>query len=156
MKMPKPGAPAPAFGLRSLDGREYSLDDLTAQGPAAIVFYKVSCPVCQLTLPFLERLSASTSLRVVAISQDSPQATRAFQERFGVSFLTLLDEASAGYRVSNAYGIDSVPTVFLVEPGPTVALAVAGFSKIDLEEIGRRAGVAPFLPGERVPSFKPG
>ncbi len=156
MKLPAAGSPAPPFRLEALDGKSYSLAELAEHSPAALVFFKVSCPVCQFTLPFLERMAASSSLRVVAISQDDAKATRAFRDRYGITFLTLLDSAAGGYAVSNAYGISSVPTLFLIEPGPVVALAGSGFSKADLEELGRRAGIPPFRPGESVPVHKPG
>ncbi len=150
------GSAAPLFRLEALDGKSYSLAELAQHSPVALVFFKVTCPVCQFTLPFLERTAASSSLRVVAISQDDAKATRAFHERFGVSILTLLDTAASGYEVSNKYGISSVPSLFLVDSSLTVALAGSGFSKADLEELGRRAGMPPFRPGESVPAYKPG
>ncbi len=155
-KLPAAGSPAPPFRLEALDGRSYSLAELAEHSPVALIFFKVSCPVCQFTLPFLERMAASSSLRVVAISQDDAKATRAFHERFGITFLTLLDDAAGGYAVSNQYGIASVPTVFLVDSSLNVALAGSGFSKADLDELGRRAGIPPFRPGESVPVHKPG
>ena len=155
-KLPGAGSPAPAFRLEALDGKSYSLAELAQDSPVVLVFFKVTCPVCQFALPFLERIAASSSLRVVAISQDDAKATRAFHERFGVSILTLLDPAASGYAVSNKYGIASVPTLFLVDPSLSVVLAGSGFSKADLEELGRRAGIPPFRPGESVPVYKPG
>ncbi len=156
MRLPAAGSPAPSFRLDGLDGRPHALADLAAQGPVALVFFKVTCPVCQFTLPFLERIAASNSLRVVAISQDDAKATQAFHKRFGITFLTLLDDAANGYVVSNQYGITSVPALFLIEPGPIIGLSGNGFSKANLEELGRKAGIPPFRPGESVPEYKPG
>jgi peroxiredoxin len=150
------GSPAPGFRLEALDGKIYSLAELAEQSPVVLVFFKVTCPVCQFTLPFLERIAASSHLRVVAISQDDAKATRAFQDKYGITLLTLLDSAAGGYAVSNAYGISSVPALFVIEPGPVVALAGSGFSKADLEEVGRRAGMPPFRAGESVPAHRPG
>src|SRR6266480_513835 len=50
------GNTAPRFSLKSLDKREYSLDVLIEGGPVVAAFFKISCPVCQFTFPFLERL----------------------------------------------------------------------------------------------------
>ena len=150
------GSRAPSFRLKRLDGAAESLEEILAKGPALLAFYKISCPVCQLTLPFLERMAAGSSLQIVGISQDDDGATRGFNQRFGVTFPTLLDQSKEGYPASNAYGLTSVPTLFLVEPDGQVTKAVAGFSKRDLEAIGGRAGIPPFRPEDNVPEWKAG
>ena len=96
--------------------------------PAARRFwlsYKISCPVCQLTAPYLQRLAASNAIQVIGISQDDADATRGFMQRFGVTFPTLLDLSSEDYPASNAYGITSVPSLFLLERDGTIARSVA-------------------------------
>ena len=50
------GAQAPSFRLTGVDGCERSLAEILTGGPALLAFYKVSCPVCQLTAPYLQRL----------------------------------------------------------------------------------------------------
>jgi len=150
------GAEAPQFELTDLAGAKASLDEILTKGPALLAFYKVSCPVCQLTAPFLERLAASSAIQVIGISQDDASATQAFRQRFGLTFPTLLDRSSEEYPASNAYGISSVPSLFLVEQDSNVAKAFSGFSKRDLESLGERAGVATFRPDENVPEWKAG
>jgi peroxiredoxin len=157
-RMLQAGARAPEFQLRDLGGAPHTLAGILARGPALLAFFKVSCPVCQYTFPFLERLhqgAASGAVQIVGVSQDKPGATKDFNQDCGVTFTTLLDDPGA-YPVSNAFAITSVPSLFLIEPDGTVSMSQSGFSKSSLEEAGRRAGVAPFLPGERVPENKPG
>ncbi|HEV2689571.1 MAG TPA: redoxin domain-containing protein [Bryobacteraceae bacterium] len=150
------GVTAPSFRLKSLSGAAVSLDEILAKGPALLAFYKVSCPVCQLTFPYLERLSAGKSLQMIAISQDDADSTEGFNQRFGVTFPTLLDQSKEGYPASNAYGITSVPSLFLVESDGQVSKSTSGFSKRDLEALGRRAGVPVFRPEDSVPEWKAG
>lgn len=150
------GMHAPAFELRDVAGNTQSLVQLLEKGPVLLALFKVSCPVCQLTFPFLERIANNDAMQVVGISQDESGATKAFNQRFGVTFPTLLDDAREGYPVSNAFGISTVPSVFLVETDGTVSQSFAGFSKRDLEEIGRRVNVRPFRADESVPEFKAG
>ncbi len=151
------GARAPGFQLSGLDGSAHTLSDILARGPALLAFFKVSCPVCQYTFPFLERIHRGAGgVQIFGVSQDQAGATRDFNEEQGVTFPTLLDEAGKGYPVSNAFGIHSVPTIFLVEPDGSISLSGTGFSKRDLEAIGARVGVVPFRPGERVPEQRPG
>lgn len=150
------GTPAPAFTLPDLDGKPVTLSSLHHTQPALLVFFKVSCPVCQMTLPFLNRLQSSGKLTVTAISQDDATATQRFRARFGVTLPALLDDEDAGYPVSNAFQLTNVPSLFLVEPDGVISLGVAGFSKLDLEAIAERAGVQMFQAGESVPAWRPG
>lgn len=150
------GDTAPDFQLQDIHGTQKSLRDYLAIKPALVALFKVSCPVCQYTLPFLERLSKSDNLEVIAISQDSLAETERFRAQFGVTFTTLLDEAHRGYPVSNAFGVEHVPSLFLVEPDGQISMSGEGFSKRELEAVGRLVGMEPFLPGERVPEMKSG
>lgn len=158
------GDVAPGFTLKSLDGKEYALGKLLEKGPVVVAFFKISCPVCQFTFPYLQRLAeryAGDSVTVIAISQDDARGTKEFNREYGVKFLTLLDEP--GYPVSNAYGLSTVPTIFLIEPGGKVKISCMGFDKSDLEKIAaelsqrRKIAAAPlFRPDEVIPAQKPG
>ena len=154
--MLEPGSKAPAFELRNLDGTTKPAKAILEDGPALIAFFKIGCPVCQMTMPFLERLAGHKGLQIVGISQDDAGSTRKFNDRFGVTFATLLDEAKAGYPVSNAFGISSVPSLFVLEQDGTISKAFAGFSKRDIQALGDRVGVQPFRPDEKVPDLRPG
>lgn len=158
------GQKAPEFSLKSLEGREYSLKSALEKGPVVAAFFKVSCPVCQFTFPFLERLHqryAKDAVTFWGISQNDAGDSKKFARQYGVTFPTLLD--AKGYPASNAYGLTNVPTVFLIDPDGTVKVSSMGFSKADLEAIantlaGRKnsARSPVFLPSESVPAYKPG
>jgi peroxiredoxin len=155
---------APGFSLHALDGKEYSLGDLMERGPVVVAFFKISCPVCQFTFPFLERLNlrySGNNVSFIAVSQDDARATRKFVAEFGVTFPVLLDEED--YPVSNAYGLTNVPTILLIDSQGTVKVSGTGFVKKDLESIAaelaerRKMTPAPlFRPEENVPANKPG
>src|SRR5260370_40841851 len=127
------GNTAPGFSLKSLDNREYSLNALMERGPAVAAFFKVSCPVCQFTFPFLERLYkryGGDGVTFLRISQDDARATTKFATEHGMTFPLLLDDN--GYPVSNAYGLTNVPTIFLIDTDGTVKVGSMGFDKKDL------------------------
>ncbi len=149
------GSIAPEFELASVEGTSHSLAALLADGPVVLAFYKVSCPVCQLTMPFLERLRGG-ALRLVAISQDDNKATAHFMNRFGLTMPTLFDREEDGYAASNAFGITHVPSIFVVEPDGKISLATNGFHKRDLEEIATRSGSMMFRQEDHVPEWKAG
>jgi peroxiredoxin len=158
------GAKAPAFALQSTDGNKSSLADALEKGPVVAAFFKVSCPTCQFTAPFLERLHETyggEKFTLWGISQDDAADTREFCQEFEIDFPTLIDEK--GYPVSNQYGITNVPTVFLIAPDGKIQESSVGFSKKDFERIAAasaRATSTPpttfFKPGEVIPDFKPG
>lgn len=153
------GAAAPEFELQDLAGRRHSRSEISAGKPVLLAFYKVGCPTCQYTFPFLERIyrgRANGDIAMYAISQDDLESTREFDREFGMTLPTLLDTEEAGYPASNAYGLSYVPSLFLVEPDGRISVAIAGFDKKGMEELGRRFGKEPFEPGEYVPEWKSG
>jgi peroxiredoxin len=149
------GAKPPNFFLTNLSGRQEALSELLQKAPFLLAFYKASCPVCQMTLPYLERLSGGC-LPVIAVSQDDAAGTERFRQRFGLTIPALLDRGEDGYPASNAFAITNVPSLFLIEPDGAISLAGSGFRKADLEALGRRAGISTFRPDEKVPDWKAG
>src|SRR6266536_3453764 len=91
------GTPAPGFRLTRLEGGEATLTEVTADARVLLVFFKISCPICQMAMPFLERLHASGGLAICGISQNDAESTREFNEYFKVTFPTLLDFEDDGF-----------------------------------------------------------
>jgi len=149
------GQQAPDFTLELLEGGHTTLAELRQAGPLALVFFKASCPTCQLALPFLDRL-AGGALQVYAVSQDDAARTREFLRLFALKMPVLLDPASAGYPASNACGIQYVPSLFVIEPDGLISAVCEAFDRRAYEPLGLRAGRAMFEPGEEVPLYKPG
>ena len=160
------GVQAPEIELRDAEGRKFSLKEARRKGPVVAAFFKVSCPVCQLAFPYLDRIfkayEKSGKFTFAGVSQDNASDTRAFNRQFGVSFPVLLDPAGK-YPASNAYGLTSVPTIFLISSKGEIEFSTVSWSKADVEQLGRRlANISDmaveqiFRPGEKVPEFKPG
>jgi peroxiredoxin len=149
------GDRAPEFELEDMSGSRHTRSDISHKNPVVLAFFKVSCPTCQFTFPFLERMK-NQQISIYAISQDDPDSTRAFNSEYGISLPTLLDKEEEGYPASNAYGLSHVPSIFLVEPDGRISQALMGFDKKGLEELGQRLGKEPFKPTEYLPEFKAG
>ena len=160
------GQTAPEFSLKGIDGKSYSLEELRRKGPVLAAFFKISCPVCQFTFPFLQRLyerHGSDDVTFLGISQDDAKATAGFAKQYGITFPIALDEKEKGYPASNAYGLTNVPTIFLIDGDGTVSISSMGFVKNDLEQISaqlaERRKIAPaalFRANESVPANRPG
>jgi peroxiredoxin len=112
--------------------------------------------VCQLTFPFLERIHAAGAVRIFGISQNDAEETREFNQEFGVTFPTLLDSEDSGFPASDDYGISSVPTMFLVQPGGVISHVMEGWRKKEMESLAAPLGAGLFRPGEYVPEWKAG
>jgi len=158
------GADAPEIELPDSSGRPVMLSELVSKGPVLAAFYKVSCPVCQFTFPYVERIHkayGNDRVAIVGISQDDAGDTKEFAAEYGVTFPSLID--ASGYPASNAYGLTNVPSLFLITPEGKIAVSFSGFDKKGLEEISAnfakhlgRSTAAVFNPGEKVPDYKPG
>jgi len=159
-----PGQKAPTISLKTTSGSQVSLDEALRRGPVLAAFFKVNCPTCQFTFPFLERLYETygdSKFTLWGISQNDVRDTREFCQEFAIRFPVLVDEH--GYPASNEYGITNVPTLFLISSAGKIQETSVGFVKADLEKIASEAARATgspsaplFRPGEVIPESKPG
>ena len=89
------GVQAPEIELQYLDGRKFSLKEERKKGPVVAVFFKVSCPVCQMALPYLDRIykayAKSKAFTFVGVSQDNAADTKAFNPQYNISFSVIAD-----------------------------------------------------------------
>ena len=148
------GQTAPDVALTRLDGDVVSLSDLVSTGPVLLAFYKDTCPVCQMTLPYLNRIRGG-KLKVAAVSQDNGARSAAFERDWGIEYGTLIDPADE-YKASNAFGITHVPAMFVIDTGRKIVWASVGFVRADLEGLEELAGMAVLTEADNVPAAKPG
>jgi thiol-disulfide isomerase/thioredoxin len=129
-------------------------------GPKAIVFYKVTCGTCQLAAPAMERLYRAFPDRFVAVVQDPPERAQEFASQFETTFPSVSE--GEPYPVSNAWGLEAVPTVFLVEDGAVEDIAESwdrdGWNRVGarLAELTGQEAVTLSEEGDGLPAFKPG
>lgn len=159
------GTTAPDFKLQTLDRKQFSLHEALTRGPVVAAFFKISCPVCQYTFPFLERIYQAHSgknVTIVGVSQNKKKDTAAFMKEYGITFPVLLDDTDT-YPASNAYGLSNVPSIFWIAQDGAIEISSVGWERKEIEEINRRAakitgrGPKPvFRADEQVPDFRPG
>jgi peroxiredoxin len=160
------GTQAPDFTLSGIDGKQYSLAAALERGPLLAVFIQTACPICDLTMPYLNRLArayAAQGWQLWVISQDDQQASQRYAQRFEPDFPLLVDDPADGWPVSCAYDPPATPTLFLIGPNGQLEFSGEGFSKADLNAVSERiAGhlaVKPAVVAERDdsnPDFRPG
>lgn len=165
MEALRAGTRAPDFALPDMSGNNAGLRELLVRGPVVLAFFKISCPVCQYAFPFLQRIyhaAAGKNVAVVGVSQNSQKDTQFFNRQFGITFPILLDDPR-GYKVSNAYGLTNVPTIFYIAQDGTIEISSVGWNKQDVLEIARRvseqtqsAAIQAIAAGEQVADFRAG
>jgi len=143
-KLLEPGASVPDLSLDDLSGGQVSLH---TSEPVLLVFFKISCPVCQLTLPYLERVHPGRKIR--GVSQNSAEDTREFAAEFEISFPILLDPEER-FPASNAFGITHVPTLFLLDAAGRIEKVIEGWNRQEMDALGA------LRPGDNVPAWKAG
>ena len=161
----KAGTQAPHFELPSVSGEKFSLQDALAHGPVLAVFFKISCPVCQYALPFYERIYKAygkQKLTIVGVSQNEKSDTAEFNKRYGITFPVLLDDTKK-FPVSNAYGLNTVPTAFWIAQDGEIEISSVSWVRQEFEEIVRKAAETTssmptpvFQPTEQIADFRAG
>jgi|AGTN01.1.fsa_nt_gi Peroxiredoxin len=167
------GTRSPEIELKSLAGRTYKLDEALTSGPVVLAFYKATCPVCQMTLPFIERIAQAHPERSIwAVSQDDADETRDFVDSYELTLPVLLDEA---LQKSVEFDLTNVPSIFLIGQDGSIEQTIIGFDKAALERLHatvsqvdsggtdaktltnlKLASSPLFSPDDQVPEFRPG
>jgi thiol-disulfide isomerase/thioredoxin len=131
------------------------------EGPVALVFYKVTCPVCQMAAPKIDTMAGSYPGRVVGVGQDPTDELERFGREFRMDIAAVADVPP--YDVSNAYGIETVPTLFVIDGAGVVADTVVSWDRAGYNRASARLaellGVEPVIasdPSDGLPPFRPG
>jgi peroxiredoxin len=159
------GTQAPDFVLPAIDGTQFALREVLSRGPVVLVFFKISCPICQYAAPFLERIYQSYGSRnvtLLGISQNDTAGTQAFIDEYSLTFQVLLDDLDT-YPASNAYGLTNVPTILWIGQDGEIELSSVGWDRQQIEAINQRFASAGgnviqpvFHADEEIPAYRPG
>lgn len=96
----QPGSPAPDFELEEVDGARLTLANLTAGGPAVLIFFRFAgCPACNIALPYYDETLApglrALGAKLVAVSPQVPERLVEIKRRHGLGFLVATDRDNA-------------------------------------------------------------
>jgi thiol-disulfide isomerase/thioredoxin len=149
----EPGAGAPPIDLPDAETGE-SIADPWRDGPVVLAFFKTTCPVCQMAAPKVQAL-AEGGVRVVAVGEDPPPAIESYVAAYGQKVPTVTE--APPYPASNAFGVDTVPTLFLIDEDGTVRDAVASWDRDGWNRLAAAAGAPPISDeNDGLPPFRPG
>jgi len=105
------GDKLPAIKLANVEGGAISIRELTANGPAVLVFFRFAgCPACNIALKYYEETLwpalREKGVPLVALSPQRPDLLRAIKDRHPLTFTVATDPDSG---LADYLGISFVP-----------------------------------------------
>lgn len=117
------GSPAPAVRLKSLDGRQYTLQSRIEGGrPSVIAFVNPGCGPCSALLPEIARWQRElTAINFLIVSDGTSKENRAYAEKHGASEILLQEKR----ELAVALRANGTPAAVIVGPDGTIGSGVA-------------------------------
>ena len=133
------GQQAPEFTAPALDGGK-SLSLAAYRGKVVYLdFWASWCPPCLTSLPLLEELRQqfpSDQFQILAVNVDQdPEKARKFLERTKVGYPSATDPKG---RIPESFGIQTMPTSFLIDRSGVIRYVHHGFRKGDVAPLRER------------------
>lgn len=124
------GKPAPAISALAVDGTVFSLDDLVAEKPAALIFIKDKCPCSAAAEPYFQQLFGryKDGVAFYGIIDGDKEIARAWADLHHTPFPILLD---AGLDVVHDYHIPNSAYLVLIGKDKVIRKVYPGYS-VDL------------------------
>jgi hypothetical protein len=149
----QPGQTLPAFLLADGEGGQRSFP---GNRPAIVCFVKDDCPTCHLAMPILSAMHRAFGDRVdFFVAGQTADGNRALTDTFSPGFPVLDDSA---LKVSFAYDIDTVPSLFLSDDAGRLSRSLIGFVREEwrtlADELSGDSDVE--VDWETLPDWRPG
>ena len=143
---PKIGDQASSFYLKTLEGKDFFLRDYCGelrppvikkkQHVVVLSFFATWCGPCKREIPHLEKIYKrykSKDVKVVLIDvEEKPPKVSEFLKELQVDLPVLIDRYAA---VKQRYGIESLPTLFLIGKEGKIRDIRIGYKEGDEEEV---------------------
>jgi hypothetical protein len=100
------------------------------------------------------------AFQFLAVAQDGPDKAAWFRQEYGITMPIAMDQAP--YPVSRAFGLETVPSIFLINPDHSIRYAGEGFVKQELlnlaDVLAEKSGKPQIdvFENDSVPAMKPG
>ncbi|MGG3989874.1 thiol-disulfide oxidoreductase ResA [Bacillus smithii] len=120
------GDQAPDFVLKDLHGKEHKLSDYKGKG-VFLNFWGTWCEPCKKEMPDLEKVGKeykSKGVEILAVNVGEPDlVVKKFAEQYHLTFPIMID---GNKEVLRAYGVDPLPTTFLIDSKGRVKEVIIG------------------------------
>lgn len=135
---------APDFSASTLDGRTVSLADFRGQKKVVVTFWASWCGPCRLEMPTLIQFyktnhTDASDFEILAVSiDDAPKEAADFASAMKLNFPVLFD---SGKRIANAYGVEGIPTMFVIDKAGKVIYGRAGYDAAMQYQLSRELDI---------------
>jgi thiol-disulfide isomerase/thioredoxin len=134
------GARAPSFSAPRLDSGD-NLSLSSYRGKVVLVdFWASWCAPCLVSLPLYEELRKelpASDFQVLAVNLDrEPKAALRFIQERGVGFPSVADPKG---RIPEIFGLETMPTSYLIDRNGRVRYVHEGFRRGDIDELREKA-----------------
>lgn len=134
------GAIAPAFRLRSMEGRWYTLKEYKGKKNILLFAWMPTCKFCEKAIPYVEKIHKKykKGVQVLSVTRLSDYRMRPLIEeeikKYKMTFPVLLSE-DASDSFGFEYKIARVPTLWLIDKDGKIRKVIEGIKEIEkLEE----------------------
>jgi peroxiredoxin len=120
------GDKAPDFVLTDMEGETHKLSDYEGKG-VFLNFWGTWCKPCEKEMPYMNnqyKMFKDQDVQVLAVNVgESEFLVNRFASKHNLEFPIVIDEND---EVLNAYGVDPLPTTFLINPEGEVVKVITG------------------------------
>lgn len=123
----KPGEMAPEFTLKSLDGKQVSLKNLTSKGHVMLVFWEPECVYCFMHIKDFNALhnkykDKGFTLAAINFLGEYEEEIRQYVNNNKLEYLMLTDQLK-NIDVAQAYKVIGSPTIVVIAPDMKILYA---------------------------------
>jgi thiol-disulfide isomerase/thioredoxin len=121
---------APDFAVQDLAGKQVKLSDFRGK-VVFLNFWATWCPPCRAEMPSMQRVYEKYKDKIAFMAvdmQEKKDKVAPFVQKEGYTFPIYLDERGAAAMM---YGIQSIPTTFIVDKQGNIAAAAIGAREWD-------------------------
>ncbi|MGG3450067.1 thiol-disulfide oxidoreductase ResA [Domibacillus aminovorans] len=119
------GDKAPDFVLTDMSGEQHRLSDYEGKG-VFLNFWGTWCEPCKKEMPHMEKMAQEYAgeVEILAVNVgESNFQVQNFAEQYGLTFPIAIDKSK---EVMNTYGVNPLPTTFMIKPDGTIDQIVIG------------------------------
>jgi peroxiredoxin len=129
------GDKAPDFVLTDMEGKKHKLSEYEGQG-VFLNFWGTWCKPCEKEMPYMNnqyKQFEDQGVQVLAVNvSESEFLVNRFVSKHNLEFPIVIDKNG---EVLNAYGVDPLPTTFLINPDGEVVKVITGtMTEEDIKE----------------------
>ena len=110
--------PAGLASLTDINGEQYSLPEMSKNGPVVLYFWATWCPVCPAVSPTVDYVGNYYPTVSVALRSGDNEKLASYAQAKGYEFPIINDSLN---RVSNGWQVSATPTIIIIENGDIVS-----------------------------------